>query len=202
MNTTTRRISLGAVACFVAMAGLSGCATTTSSIDSQAELAKLAPTSGQVVVFGKFRLIRNGEVAALGESILGNSATMRMEQAGGSDDIVAEVGRNGEFAWALEPGLYRISSIGFNNRGVRVEPITNFTFNVAAGSDAVYIGTVTMDTTFDSGFYGLNGIIDSYTVSDDCAVTCDSRLSRLGLADADTTVSLMQQAQGRIASTN
>lgn len=201
MNTATWRIFPGAAACLFAMAGLSGCATT-SSIDSQAELAELGPASGQVVVFGKFRLIRNGEQAVLGEGILGNSATMRMEPAGGSDDILAEVGRNGEFAWALEPGLYRISSIGFSNRGARVEPITNFTFDVAADSEAVYIGTVTMDTTFDSGFYGLNGIIDSYTVSDDCAVTCDSRLSRLGLADAEATVSLMHQEQSRIASTN
>ena len=127
----------------VTAGGLAGCATATSSIESGNDIA--AAATGNPVVFGKFRLIRNGNEARIGNDLLSTTATLTLKQAGSAEEFVGAVGADGEFAWALEPGFYRVASIGFDNRGERVEPITNFTFKVNGDHEAVYIGTVTLE---------------------------------------------------------
>ena len=186
-------------ACFLAVAGLSGCATPGAHVDGSADLTQAASAGTSPVVFGKFRLIRNGEEADFGTSIFDSLATLHLSRAGSNGEIVGRVGESGEFAMTLEPGLYRVTSISFSNRGQRVKPLTSFTFEVAATDEAIYIGTMTMETTFDSGYYGLNGVVDGYTVRNDCATDCADRLSRLGLSDTQATIQLMQQ-QGQFAS--
>jgi hypothetical protein len=183
----------------VAAGGLAGCATANKSIESGNDLA--AAATGNPVVFGKFRLIRNGNEARLGSDMLSTTATLTLRKAGSAEEFVGAVGANGEFAWALEPGFYRVARIGFDNRGDRVEPITNFTFRVSGDHEAVYIGTVTLEATFDSGYYGLNGVVDGYAVSNDCATDCAPRLERLGLAADDLATAVMYQPSP-VASTN
>lgn len=183
----------------VAAGGLAGCATANQSIESGNDLA--AASHGDPVVFGKFRLIRNGNEARIGNDLLSTTATLTLKQAGSREEFVGAVGANGEFAWALEPGFYRVASIGFDNRGERVEPITNFTFTVNGDHEAVYVGTVTLEATFDSGYYGLNGVVDGYSVSNDCATDCTRRLEQLGLPADDFATALMYQPSP-VASTN
>ena len=183
----------------VTAGGLAGCATATSSIESGNDIA--AAATGNPVVFGKFRLIRNGNEARIGNDLLSTTATLTLKQAGSAEEFVGAVGADGEFAWALEPGFYRVASIGFDNRGERVEPITNFTFKVNGDHEAIYIGTVTLEATFDSGYYGLNGVVDGYSVSNDCASDCARRLAQLGLSSGDLATALMYQPRP-VASTN
>ena len=178
-------------AVLVAVVSLSGCATSATSADVDKHTAQALAAPGETVVFGKFRLIRNGEEAHIDNGFLSTSATLYLRQAGESGKIVGKVGEEGEFAWALEPGNYRVSSISFSNRGERVEPITNFSFSVSGDTEALYIGTVTLETSFDSGFYGLNGVVDGYSVRNDCSSDCAARLERLGLAASDASISLL-----------
>lgn len=185
-------------ACFLAIAGLSGCATSAGNVDGSANLTQ-ANSAETAAVFGKFRLIRNGQEAQFGNSIFDSSATLHLSRAGSNGEIVGTVEEAGEFAIALEPGLYRVKSISFSNRGERVKPLTSFTFEVAPTDEAVYIGTMTLETTFESGYYGLNGTVEGYSVRNDCASDCADRLNRLGLPDAQATIQLMQQ-QGQFAS--
>ena len=180
-------------AILVAAVSLSGCAVTATGSDVDQLNAQTLAAPGETVVFGKFRLIRNGEEAHIDNGFLLTSAAMYLRRAGEPGKIRGKVGHDGEFAWALEPGNYRVSSIRFSNRGERVEPITNFSFSVAGDSEALYIGTVTLETTFDSGFYGLNGVVDGYSVRNDCSRDCAARLENLGLDASDATVSLLAQ---------
>jgi len=175
-----------------------GCSTTTKSIDSETELAKALVSPDSAVVFGKFRLVRNGDTVKLGNGIFANSATLRLIQDGVGDTIVGQVGRNGEFAWVLQPGEYRVSNIGFKTRGDTFEPEADFSFTVAPGNDAVYVGTVTLESTMNYGYYALNGTIDSYSVDNDCAADCATRLQKLGLDSDEVVVALLQQ-EGRLA---
>lgn len=192
MNGISRNIVATISVCLLALVGVSGCANTASSIDSGAELAKAASAPSDTIVFGKFRLVRNGYEAKLGTSVFANSATLHLYQQDGNEKIVGKVGRDGEFAWVLKPGSYRVSSIGFYNRGDKVEPVTDFTFNVPAEQEAIYVGTITLESTFDSGFLGVNGTVDRYTVNNDCEMDCANRLEQLGLSADSATVALMQ----------
>jgi hypothetical protein len=200
MNLTTRKhwVTFSSI---VALAALSACGTTAKTVDSGDELARVSKGPADTVVFGKFRLLRNGAEAKLGDGIFASSATLHLYDQGERREIAGKVGKGGEFAWVLPPGRYQVSSIGFDNRGERAATDTDFSFTVAAGSEAIYIGTITLETTFDSGYFGLNGVVDRYTVSDDCADDCADRLARLGLASGKATVSLLQQ-EGQLARTN
>lgn len=54
------------------------------------------------------------------------------------------------------------------------------------------MGTVTLETSFDSGYLGVNGTVDSYTIANDCATDCASRLENLGLPADGVMIALMQ----------
>jgi hypothetical protein len=171
---------------------MSGCANTAKTIDSGAELAGATSAAADTVVFGKFRLVRNGHEAKLGTSLFANTATLHLYERNGNEQFVGKVGQDGEFAWVLKPGTYRVSGIGFYNRGEKVEPVTDFTFDVPENERAIYVGTVTLETSFDSGYLGVNGTVDSYTIANDCATDCASRLENLGLPADGVMIALMQ----------
>ena len=112
---------------------------------------------------------------------------------GSGKQTIGRVGQDGEFAWALEPGNYEVVTIGFDNRGEHKQADANFTFAVSDAHDAVYVGTVSLETSFQSGYYGFNGTVDDYTVSNDCAADCSARLDRLGLSADSMDVALLQE---------
>lgn len=186
---------------YVAVAAVfSGCAVTVQSIDHADQLAQAADVTAEKVVFGKFRLVRNGEEVEFGDSVFANSAKLHMYQDGTDQEIVGKVGRDGEFAWALEPGDYTLSSIAFKHRGETIEPATNFAFTVSADHDASYVGTITLEATFNSGYYGTSGVIERFYIKDDCAADCDKMLGELGMATTATASSLLHW-ETQVAST-
>lgn len=196
IRTLTITMTYAAVA-----AGFSGCATTAQSIDNVDQLAQAADVKAEKVVIGKFRLLRNGKEVEFGDSIFANSARLHMLQQSGDEEIIGRVGRDGEFAWALAPGNYTLSSIAFKHRGETIEPVTNFVFTVADDRKASYVGTITLETTFSSGYYGASGVVERFYVSDDCAAECGRMLEELGMHDAVAATSLLRW-QPQVASTN
>lgn len=204
MGNVNRKFGVFTIACAIAAAGISGCSTTGRHIDSGAELAKISSSASDTVVFGQFRLIRNGQEVRQGEGLFGSSARLKLVGEGQGREIVGKVGRNGEFAWVLTPGEYSVSSVSIGNWGdrnprERLETPTNLSFTVSADKEAVYIGTITLQATLDSGYYGVGGTFDRYIVSNDCKAVCGDRMAALGLAAEDVTVSLFRQ-EGRMAS--
>ena len=186
---------------YVAAAALfSGCAVTAQSIDHADQLAQTSDAKVEKVVIGKFRLLRNGEEVEFGDGIFANSAKLHIYKDGASQEIVGKVGRDGEFAWALEPGDYTLSSIAFKHRGETIEPSTNFSFAVSANHDASYVGTITLETTFNSGYYGTSGVIERFYITDDCSTDCSNMLGSLGMADAVAASSLLHW-ETQVAST-
>ena len=173
------------------LAGMAGC-TTTASIESGEALSKRV-VPGDTVVFGKLKLIRNGEQAQLGSGVFASGAKLHLVNIANGKQTIGRVGQDGEFAWALEPGNYEIVTIGFDNRGEHKQADTSFTFAVSDAHDAVYVGTVSLETSFQSGYYGFNGTVDDYTVSNDCAQDCAARLDRLGLSANSMDVALLQE---------
>ena len=190
MKNVTKNFAAALLASGLVFAGLSGCATTAESVDSSAELQEAA--AGHVV-FGKFRLVRNGHVVQLNEGILSNTATFSLTRDGVGEEITAKVGEDGEFAWVLAPGQYKVSGIGFNYHGERIKTPANFAFTAAADHGATYVGTITLETSFYSSSYGTIGAVDSFTVANDCASDCKDRLTRLGLSPDDATIALFPQ---------
>ena len=189
--TKVIRTLANSMAYVAAAALISGCAITAPSIDHADELAQAADATAEKVVFGKFRLVRNGQEVEFGEGIFANSAKLHIYQDGADQEIVGKVGHDGEFAWALEPGDYTLSSIAFKHRGETIEPATNFAFTVSADHAASYFGTITLETTFSNGYYGTSGVIERFFISNDCAADCSRMLSDLGLADTVAASSLL-----------
>ena len=190
MREMIRNLAVVSAGCLFAVAGLSGCATASKSIESGEELARASETGADTVVFGKLRLISNGKEVELGEGIFAKSATLQLRQPGAGQEIQGKVGREGEFAWVLEPGYYSVSSIGLKYHGETVEPQTNFRFSVSADHKASYVGTITLEASFDPGYFGLRAMVDRYTVKNECAANCERRLAQLGLSGEAATVSL------------
>jgi hypothetical protein len=177
---------------YLAAAALfSGCAVTAQSIDHADEVAQASDVSAEKVVFGKFRLLRNGQEVEFGEGIFANSARLHLFQDGADQEIVGKVGRDGEFAWLMEPGDYKLSSIAFKHRGETIEPAANFAFTVSADHDASYVGTITLEATFNAGYYGTSGVIERFYISNDCAAECSKMLGDLGMADTLAATSLL-----------
>ncbi len=70
---------------------------------------------------------------------------------------------------------------------------TNIAFVVPEGHDAVYIGTITLETVFESGYYGLIEAIHDFDVSNDCLSDCADRLTQLQLSTDAAFVALMRE---------
>ncbi|MDJ0908093.1 MAG: hypothetical protein QNI99_02800 [Woeseiaceae bacterium] len=196
MNGLTQKLKTTLVV--GAVAALAGCSAA-PLIDSGDALTEASTESTSTLVFGKFELVRNGHSASLGNGLFSSSATLHVDAADGSRAIVGQVGDGGTFEFSLQPGEYRVTSIGFHNRGEKVETDVSLAFSVPKGSNAVYIGTLTLETVFDSGYYGLNGAVEDFTVSDDCRTDCAERLTQLDLSTDAAIVALMR-ADSHVAS--
>lgn len=190
MYEFSNQISLRLLICFCALLSFSSSAFASDNKQPGEEASPVAPTDTNVVVFGKFRLLKNGYETKLGEGLFGNIARLRFYRAETQEEMSTRVGKDGEFSIELLPGDYYLMSIAFKHRGETIEPETNFMFNVSADHQANYIGTITLESTFSSGYYGMKGSFDRFIVSDDCAAECASQLASLGLEDAATTTSL------------
>lgn len=190
------RVTSFALAGALAIAGCSA----TGTIDSSEKLARTVD-GNEKVIFGKFRLVRNGEEAAIGDGLFATTAELHVVNGDGKSGIVGKVGKHGEFAWALKPGTYKITTIGFDNRGEREQIGAGFAFTVSADYDAVYVGTITLEASFDSGWYGTNGAVDNFFISNDCAADCEQRLDVLGLSMDSMTVSVFE-SRTQLAQTN
>lgn len=186
LNTTNRIMAIAACAAALTASGCSNLPQTAAT-DS-----RLSPAAGQAVVIGKFRLVKNGAEVNLGDGFLANKAVLHVEDSAGREQLSAAVGPNGEFTWALEPGSYQLSGIDFMVRGQRMNVDSRFEFDATSTAEATYVGTITLQTSFDSGYYGLNGVIDNYSIVDDCFTDCDGILARIGMPEGSAEVSLVR----------
>jgi hypothetical protein len=177
----------------VAMA-LGGCATN-GSIDTADELARASADDPGTLVFGRFELIRNGHEVELGDGIFANSARLFLENGDGVREITGAVGPGGEFGWLLQPGRYRVTSIGFRYHGQPIEPLTSFTFSVPEGYRASYAGTIRLEASFDQNYLGTRARVDRYAISNDCAIECADRLSAVEVARDEATIALFSWDQ-------
>ena len=173
---------------------MAGCSLTV--VETGADSPALADDA---VVIGKLRVVRNGTDVGLGRGFFASRATVDLIDLDTADHFEADVGENGEFAWTLAEGSYTLESIDFMVRGERVSLTGDFAFDVGRACPATYIGTITVETTFDSGYYGLTGAIDGYSITDDCEADCAPMLTRLGVAADAATVALLRPAGRRVS---
>lgn len=155
-------------------------------------IASASFAGDDALVIGKLRIVKNGSEVSLDRGLFANEASLRLVRLESQERLQRKVGRDGEIAWDVEPGDYRLEGIDFMVRGERVSAQSNFVLTVADSTAATYVGTVTLEATFEGGYSGLAGSIDRYTVADECSEDCAPILSRAGLADDSLTVALMR----------
>lgn len=148
-----------------------------------------------VMVFGKFRLLKNGSETQLGSGFFSNVASLRLYRDDDQEEFTVRVGENGEFARALTPGDYYVMNISFKYRGETVRPETNFMFNVSDNGQPNYVGTITLAANFSNGYHGSKGSFDRFLISNECASDCARRLAELGLENQVAVTSLPQWQQ-------
>lgn len=170
---------------------LSGCGTIAESV-SAGDKPVVDSVNTDTLVFGRFRLIRNGEDVRLGEGFFANHATLHLHAPGEAAPIKGKVGRNGEFAWALDAGKYRVTGIEFMARGDRFTVSTAVAFTASGKHRAAYLGTISLETSLESGYHGMDVTAERYSVSDDCETDCDRMLADLGMPEGSATVALMR----------
>lgn len=190
MNTFTHKLTATLLVSFYSLVGFSSSAYASGNEEVANNLSANATGSESSVVFGKFRLMKNGEEIELGDGLFGNSAVLRLYRATDQEELTGRVGKDGEFSMELAPGDYYLMSIAFKHRGETIEPETNFMFNVSSDFSANYVGTITLETSFGSGYNGMKGSIDRIMIGNDCATDCDRRMEQLGLANNALATSL------------
>ena len=186
-NSTIVCLMLGAAA----FATLPGCGTSTGFVSAGGESA-VDSASTDTLVFGRFRLIRNGEDVKLGEGFFANHATLHLHVPGERSPVKGKVGKNGEFAWVLDAGNYRVTGIEFMARGDRFTVSTDVAFTASDKHRAAYLGTIALETSLESGYHGMDVRAERYSVSDDCEIDCDRMLVDLGMPEGSATVALMR----------
>lgn len=129
------------------------------------------------------------------DGFLGNSARIYLYHADWGTETSIKVGKDGEFSKELPPGDYYVMSIAFKHRGETIEAETNLMFNVSPAFESNYIGTITLQAKFSSGYHGMKGVFERFIVTNDCATDCGTRLASLGLAGSSTTTSLPEWQQ-------
>lgn len=184
-----------------AVLAIGGCSTTGTNIDSAAELDAAMTSTSDTVVFGQLHLVRNGHAVQLGEGLRDNPATLRLYRPGDGREFIRHVGADGEFAWVLPAGNYRMTNVGFRHHGDTIEPLTDFSFTATTTKAASFVGELTLEVTVDAGYLGTVGTLDSYDVQGDCADACERMAERLGLDTADVTTSTLRW-EGQVARTN
>ena len=177
-----RKFTLSYIVFLSALAGFSSTAVAADDVISSSD--------DGVVVFGKFRLLKNGYETKFGDGIFGNFAALRLYRVDDQEEFTIKVGKGGEFSRRLAPGDYYIMNVSFKYRGETIRPDTNFMFNVSGDSSADYLGTLTLEATFSSDYNGTKGSFDRFLVANECASVCERRLAELGLENADVTTSL------------
>ena len=187
MSKITRTNALKLVVAFSVLVGFSSSVVAEDVANSDNASAW---QDSRALVFGKFRLLKNGNETKLGEGMFSNVAALRLYRPEDQEEFTGRVGENGEISMKLSPGEYYVNSITFRHQGERIEPETNFRFVVSADHKASYIGTITLETSFSNGYHGMKGSFDRFTVRNDCAESCDQRLAELGLVPQDVAVTL------------
>ena len=178
--------TLMAAACVVLA---TGCASTTS-LNSDGHVA-----------FGKFNLISNGHAVDLGHTVFDRHAYVQVRNANNRKLYSGKVGQGGQFAMQLPAGDYLLEKIVFEHHNEKIESDTSFRFTIPEQYRSVYLGTVTLEASLETGIYGVVGTADRYTITDDCSSGCDDQLATLQLPARTSGVSLMswdhQMAQSR-----
>lgn len=196
-NVRTRALSASGLAMLV----IAGCSTTGGNIESAAALDRAKTSATDSLVFGQLQLVRNGHDVALGDGLRDNPATLHLYRPGDEREIIRDVGSNGEFAWVLPAGTYRVMNVGFRHHGETLTPLTNFSFEASNARAATYVGALTVEVSVDSGYLGLVGTLDSHSVQADCATSCKNTIARLGLNADDIEMSTLRW-EGQVAGRN
>jgi len=185
---SVKRVAQGVGALLLTLI-FAGCASTAPGLDP---VKGISAQQGDAVVIGKVRLIRNGKEVPLADDMLASTPKLHLTDLRHGRTIKAEVGENGEFAWPLQAEYYNISGIEFLVNGQKVLFPTYLTF--AAGNDtkATYVGTITLETDIDSGYYGLSARAMSMSIANDCDRLCGRHLYDLGLDEDDLSIGLVR----------
>ncbi|MEM6513080.1 MAG: hypothetical protein AAF660_08715 [Pseudomonadota bacterium] len=166
--------------------------TASAAILIAAGCSTTAVTGGaERVAFGGLNLISNGHEVSLGGGLDQRDAVIGVRDTLSQRLYTSRVSDGGQFALTLMPGDYLVETIAFDYHGEKIEAPANFRFSVPSEFDSVYIGSVTLEASLESGIYGVVGTADRYTIDDECAVRCDEQLSSLGLQTSTSGVSLM-----------
>lgn len=190
MNKFVYQTACKLLVCLSVLAGFSSSAYASPDDASTMSATSSATTFARPVVFGKFRLLKNGNEIKLGDGFFSNVAALRLYRPEDQEEFTGRVGDDGEFSMQLAPGDYYIENVVFKHQGETIAPETNYVFTVSADHEANYIGTITLETTFTKDYNGVKGTFDRFTVADDCATDCDRRLAELGLPNSELMVDL------------
>jgi len=190
MRHFNRSAALALVVCFGGLAAFSSSAVAESSSKSTNDAATKSDGFHRTTVFGRFRILKNGTEVHFGDGFFSNVAALRFYRPADQEEFTGRVEKDGEFSLKLAPGEYYLMSIAFKHHGETIEPETDYVFNVPADYDGSYVGTITLETTFSSGYTGMKGTFDRFVVSNDCKADCSGRMSDLGLTGKAVNVAL------------
>ena len=186
MGKFTQNLKIKFLVISLAVVGLSHSATADIAAKSDAGLVE----HKRVLVFGKFRLVKNEYESRLGPGFFGNTAALTLLRIDDQEEMTIRVGKDGAFSRKLSPGDYYLMGIEFKHQGNTIETDTNYLIRIGNQHEANYLGTITLMAEFKSGYNGIVGKIDRFLVTNDCAEECKPLLADIDMTGLTMTTAL------------
>ncbi|MHC4954874.1 MAG: hypothetical protein ACYTGZ_13390 [Planctomycetota bacterium] len=131
-----------------------GCAST-ENIEDGSDLATQAKRTDRSIVFGRIRLIQNGEEKEIGDSYFELQLTPHLLRMQDKERIHAEVDEGGHFVWSLTPGTYLIHMVVYRDPwSGSYQLIPKAAFAVPENGRIYYVGTLEAVLTTERDILG------------------------------------------------
>jgi hypothetical protein len=130
-------------------------------------------SQGKSLVFGEVHWIENGERKKIGSSIFDfyiKPSIVRLED---KSRILCDVGEDGAFSWALDPGTYVIDRIEYRDTwSGNYFFVPKVAFRITDAKQAYYIGTLKSEVKTKRDFIGGLSGTGKFTILDQGEANC------------------------------
>lgn len=152
---------------FLFTALLASCVSTAQNISGNEKLAAETISNNKSLVFGNILWLENGKQKKIGSGIFDFYIKPDLLRLEDKARIICDVGENGNFVWALEPGTYVINKMQYRDTwSGNYFFVPKSGFRIAKPGETYYIGQLEVNFEPKRDFIGGLSGIANFSIND------------------------------------
>lgn len=154
------------------------CISTVENISDNQRLIKETITKEKSLVFGNILWLENGKQTKIGSSIFEFYVKPDLVKLEDKTRVVCDVGENGDFVWALEPGTYVINKMQYRDTwSGNYFFVPQSAFRITESGKVYYVGQ--LEVNFEPERDLIGGLSGKATLSvNDLSANTDEKFSQ------------------------